>query len=600
MGNDPRAIFEHVRNNFEYEPYYIGAVKGTQETLDAKAGNDLDLASLLVALLRAGGTPARYTQRQIKVPADTAASWIGVNDPITAARVLASGGLAVTVVLRSGQPVALMFDHIWVEAYVTDGGGKAWKALDPSYKLHTIRAGRNVSAEAGMTGQGLVDALRAAADATSASGELRTIDLEQVQTVLTQRRDTTTAYLAANAPTLTLNQVIGGRSIIQESITQLPTRPPYGGRGSTSRFDQVADSAKQKIRFRVYGIDTTLNIADIADRKVTLGFAPATSADQTAIDAAGGLLGVAPGSVNLRPQLKLDGVVVAQGIGAPVGYYLNFGLDFSQGTRFLGQSLHAVSIGGTYSVALDAQSVPVARIQRSRARLAAALAASRPVLSDDVLGEMLTALGLGYFRYNDLTTEYLAGTQNAVAFQQVSEALIGQDLLPDYSVAPARMALGGFTIDVKRNVLSLLDRSGSQTFSTFPLLYTIGSASSSLEHLFLDLMARSPGISTMELLGTAADNELPIQGIGPENAATVVPTLTVPQSTKDRITQVVAQGYRVIIPRSSQQVANWRGAAWVEFDPQTGASAFLLQGGVGGGSTILSWFGLSPTQQQDL
>jgi len=64
LGHDPVAIYEYVRNNFEYEPYY-GSLKGSQETLWEEAGNDADLASLLIALYRASGIPARYTDRTI-------------------------------------------------------------------------------------------------------------------------------------------------------------------------------------------------------------------------------------------------------------------------------------------------------------------------------------------------------------------------------------------------------------------------------------------------------------------------------------------------------------------------------------------------------
>lgn len=584
LGNDPLAIYAYVRNTFEYEPYYVGAVKGTQETLDARAGNDVDLASLLVALLRSGGTPARYAQRVIKVPADVAASWVGVEDPITAARVLAASGKAVTVVLRSGRPVALMFEQVWVEAYVSEGGGKAWKALDASYKLHTIRPGRNLPAEAGLTGQALRDALAATADADPSTRTVRTVDLERFDGVLADRRTQLVSWLEAEAPGVTLTEAIGGRTIVTESITTLPTRPPYRGRGSTTRFDQIPAAAKQQIRFQTYGLDATLNVADIAARRVTLGFVPATATDAAAIAAAGGITQVRPASVNLKAQLRLDGAVVAEGAAAPVGYYAYFLLDYSRGGTFLGQSVHVVSIGGTYAVALDTQTVPVGKIARSRDRLAAARAANRPALGDDVLGELLHGLGLSYFRFNDLTTEYLAGTQNALAFQQVSQALVGQDLVADVSGPVPRMALGGITIDAKRSYLSLYDRAGRADFRTFPLFTAIGTSSSGLESVFLDVLLGWPAVSTIEALRTAADEELAVQGIGPENAAAIVPTLGVPQAVKDRIAEVTASGRRVIIPTASQRLADWRGDAWIEYDPATGAAGFLIAGGTNGGA----------------
>jgi hypothetical protein len=61
LGNDPVRIFEFVRDKIGYESYQ-GSLRGARGTLWSKAGNALDQASLMVALLRASGIPARYAQ----------------------------------------------------------------------------------------------------------------------------------------------------------------------------------------------------------------------------------------------------------------------------------------------------------------------------------------------------------------------------------------------------------------------------------------------------------------------------------------------------------------------------------------------------------
>ena len=61
LGNDPQKIFVFVRDEISYESYK-GSLRGARGTLWSKAGNSLDQASLLVALLRASGIPARYVQ----------------------------------------------------------------------------------------------------------------------------------------------------------------------------------------------------------------------------------------------------------------------------------------------------------------------------------------------------------------------------------------------------------------------------------------------------------------------------------------------------------------------------------------------------------
>jgi len=61
LSNDPNQIFSFVRDEIGYESYR-GSLRGARGTLWSKAGNALDQASLLIALLRASGIPARYVQ----------------------------------------------------------------------------------------------------------------------------------------------------------------------------------------------------------------------------------------------------------------------------------------------------------------------------------------------------------------------------------------------------------------------------------------------------------------------------------------------------------------------------------------------------------
>ncbi len=58
LGNDWQQIFAYVRS-LGYESYK-GSLRGTRGTLWSEAGNSIDQASLLIAMLRGSGIPARY------------------------------------------------------------------------------------------------------------------------------------------------------------------------------------------------------------------------------------------------------------------------------------------------------------------------------------------------------------------------------------------------------------------------------------------------------------------------------------------------------------------------------------------------------------
>lgn len=127
LGQDPIRIFEYVRG-LGYESYR-GSLRGTRGTLWSEAGNSLDQASLLIAMLRTSGVPARYMHGTLEtararelilsmfpeptgvvghVPADAE-----VSDPANDPDLLAETQ-----------------DHWWVETYLP---GSGWTALDPSF-----------------------------------------------------------------------------------------------------------------------------------------------------------------------------------------------------------------------------------------------------------------------------------------------------------------------------------------------------------------------------------------------------------------------------------------------------------------------------------
>lgn len=92
------AIFNYVRDNLNYQ-YYYNTRKGAHKTLKTKSGNCCDHANLIVALSRASGIPARYSNSKYCV--------------------FGSG-------LRSG--------HVWAQIYV----GGTWYSADATSSRNTF------------------------------------------------------------------------------------------------------------------------------------------------------------------------------------------------------------------------------------------------------------------------------------------------------------------------------------------------------------------------------------------------------------------------------------------------------------------------------
>ncbi len=124
---DPLAAFEYVRG-LGFDPYK-GSLRGTRGTLWGQAGNSADKSSLLIAMLRAAGAPARYRHGALSTP--RAQTLIGAMfpPPVGVAGYIPDG-TPVSDPVNDPALIALVSDHWWVEAYLP---GLGWTDLDPSF-----------------------------------------------------------------------------------------------------------------------------------------------------------------------------------------------------------------------------------------------------------------------------------------------------------------------------------------------------------------------------------------------------------------------------------------------------------------------------------
>ncbi len=145
LDNTPIKIYEYMRNSFAYEPYW-GSQKGAKRTLLEKAGNDVDLASLTMALLRASGIHCRYVMGTIEMPIADAGKWIGVDDPTQIAKTFQSNGIPFETTTSGGKIANIKLNHTWVNAYVDyfpyhgarNEAPNTWIEIDPSFKQNTF------------------------------------------------------------------------------------------------------------------------------------------------------------------------------------------------------------------------------------------------------------------------------------------------------------------------------------------------------------------------------------------------------------------------------------------------------------------------------
>ena len=132
LGGDPTAIFNYVQNlGFES---YQGSLRGARGTLWSQAGNAVDQASLLIAMLRASGIPAVYRQGTLN-QTNQQALIASMFAPTTGVRGFVAEGTLTAQPTLDGTLLAETADHWWVEA---DLPGLGWTPLDPAFATSNI------------------------------------------------------------------------------------------------------------------------------------------------------------------------------------------------------------------------------------------------------------------------------------------------------------------------------------------------------------------------------------------------------------------------------------------------------------------------------
>ncbi len=240
---NPVAIFEYVRNNYDYSLYH-GARSGAINTYLGGRGNDVDLAATLIAMLRSQGTPARYVVGTVHLSAANVMNWLAVENPDLAYGLLRDQGIQNAVLATDKSTID--FEHVWVEALIPYGNYRGagpttincnttpalcdWVPLDPSFK----QRGQRVS--------GLDPYSTQTFNYTAYYSALANNDLtRRDKNPLEIYQEQVLAWLQTSAPGKTLEDIPDFTGIVSESDGLLPDSLPFATVSSLRRYNSAAD-----------------------------------------------------------------------------------------------------------------------------------------------------------------------------------------------------------------------------------------------------------------------------------------------------------------------------------------------------------------------
>ncbi|WP_386065396.1 RHS repeat-associated core domain-containing protein [Tahibacter sp. UC22_41] len=574
LGNDYTRIADFVRSNVRTR-WYAGAQQGAEATLTSLSGNDVDQASLLIALLRASRAPARYVQGVVEVDLAALAASLAVrSDKVGLA--LAAAGIAHKPVVRGGRIAAYAIEHTYVSAYLpmanyrgssADLSGRTWIALAPALKPAAFTPARGALARTGLVAADFID---------EHLNEVRSESpLQRLRAELSRR-------LAALTPSQDYADQLARHDTAATPLELLPASLPVPVLAVTGESAELPDSLRQHLRLIVRSgeaadapvtLDVSVAVSALADRRVTLAYQPATIEDAAIVDAHGGTGLTPPYLYRVRPVLLIAGQPersgdVAIDAGAPHRIEIRF--DGPGGTTGFAQNLTA---GGYAALAIDVpprtqpadlDAATAGDNEHRGARLLAQLGARYLASWNGDDEELADLLGVGVVRpfpaaalvINQYRVDRVAGLATALRWRGVAL---------DAALRPAEAFAGidAPMAEIDWNTLSALQ----------------GSA---LEHRVFEQQWSVPSLSADKGLALARTAGIPIRTL---NAASGSGGVHQAPAVLAAIDTWLAQGYVVDVPTEPVTLDAWSGAVWRVRSLSSGESGYFIAGQLAGGST---------------
>jgi RHS repeat-associated protein len=571
LGNDPVRIVNFVRQNTRTE-WYGGAMKGAQRTLTLGAGNDVDQAALLVALLRASAIPARFETGVVRIPVGELADSLGIQDPARLRRALQRNGRAAQPVIEQGRISAFDMEYTWVAARVpyanyrgaqVDKSGKVWVPLMPAADGGVSVQGRDYIGAAGLT---ITDPVAAYQQGAAQVSPLAWLD-RRVREALPEEAQTA------------LDEQLWSET--EQDMALLPSSPAYEVRAVSEESAALPERLLHRVVITVPGsppsgplLKKTMLLADVDGQRLTLSYMPATREIQNTVNSFGGLYTTPAWLVSLRPQLRLNGKRIAVGEGqVAMGetHAVEIELHSPAGTRKVSRNWLA---GGYYALSLVAQQVEdeldysskdVADTEHTGARLLSQVAAqyNRAWLADEQ------------------ALSRLAGHRLARAWPVL--AIAANSFQPEFVVDRLQaLRWEGVSLDAALHISDPVAVEESTALSAAQWARFSALQGSWRESwIFGDIFAVA-AVSADKGLRIAAEDNLAVAQL---DESSTTGQLDLPPHVIADIERWLDRGFQVTVPVTELDVEDWRGAVWRVEDPGTGSTGYFISGGLAGGQT---------------
>lgn len=602
LNHNPVQLYNWVRNNISFTPTF-GSIQGSQGCYLSRECNATDTASLLIALLRASGIPARYVIGTIDVPIGSFKKYVGDFTSTEAAlNFTASAGVPVRGVVSGGRVVAARMEHVWVEAwvdYVPSRGavnkqGDTWVPIDGSLKPLVFQPPLDIEEVLGFDSESFAQPVLADAVQGPWGESVTGLSQAALQGRMTTLIDQLKSHISTNMQDATTGAVGGAVTIKQETVSVLPGNLPATVVAVGARVSSLPPSLRARVALSIldsFGIGEDLVVewptTEIANKRISIGYIPASPADAATVESYGGFYRTPAYLINVRPVVYQEGVAVTSGASVPMSAEQRLRVTFEEPDGRNEIVEHKITAGGFHAVGLNLQAVSTSALNNRKARLSATLErlGNEDVPWDEIVGEILNLHAAGYFLYSDISARLAANRLNVAYAKRPAEALLSYSPTFAYLFGiPRAVVSTDMQVDARRYLISPFSRTG-EPGKDFQFMQIAGANASGAEHGVFEILQNAQAVSAVKLFTEANNRGVPILRIDASNASELLQQVTTSQEVIADIASAVQAGKSVIVTKDDVTVGQWTGAGYVVFDQQTGAGAYLIKGGLAGGGT---------------
>jgi len=616
LNNNALAIYQFVRNNLEYMPTY-GSIQGSDYALQTLRGNDMDQASLLIALLRAANIPAHYVYGTIQVPIEQVENWVGgVTDPMAALDLMGQGGIPTLGLTQGGVVKYAQIEHVWVEAQIGFAPGRGaitsqgttWVPMDPSFKQYAYTQGMNLQTAVPFDAQGFANTIQSTSTINATEGWVQNVDQNYINTQLTNYQTQVTNYVNGQNPNATVGDVIGTKTIAQENLPMLAGSLPYKVTAIAGRMDALPTTLRWAFHYQVDG-EELLNksLPSLAGHLMALSFSPASAQDEATLesyippnitDPSQLPTSLPAGVVQLKSEFSIDGKTIATGPTYGLGADMTITKGLYQPNRGWQDRDKTFTAGSYQAVGLDGAGLSKAQVVALQVKLENTRTelqnnSINGLTKHDLTGSLLQTSIENYFVQTQVMSQITARTSGVVTHRLPSYGSVATNSQVSlFFGIPVKVIPDGVLTDMDRIASTSMQKANDQK-ALIAFNQVDGSAASRTESGVLEQQYSTPsqpliGVSAVNALAVAEGEGERIYTITADNASAAMAQLSLPSPVVQDIADSINAGKVVTTGQSTINYGGQATAGYIILDPTTGSAAYKIANGADGGKLLLA------------